>query len=70
MHRATPQGGSADGEGKFGSMVSYQNNAVLDAPIADAVYRISQRLAFSDHSKSNNVRQEPATAAVKEEIKS
>ena len=27
-------------EGKFGSMVSYQNNEVLDAPIADAVNRL------------------------------
>jgi ATP-dependent phosphofructokinase / diphosphate-dependent phosphofructokinase len=27
-------------EGKFGSMVSYQNNEVQDAPIADAVYRL------------------------------
>ena len=27
-------------EGKFGSMVSYQNNEVLDVPIADAVYRL------------------------------
>jgi 6-phosphofructokinase 1 len=27
-------------EGKFGSMVSYQNNEVLDAPIADAVHHL------------------------------
>jgi 6-phosphofructokinase 1 len=27
-------------EGKFGSMVSYQNNEVLDVSIADAVYRL------------------------------
>jgi len=27
-------------EGKFGTMVSYQNNEVLDAPIADAVNRL------------------------------
>jgi 6-phosphofructokinase 1 len=27
-------------EGKFGSMVSYQNNEVLDVPISNAVYRL------------------------------
>jgi 6-phosphofructokinase 1 len=34
-------------EGKFGSMVSYQNNEVLDVPIADAVYRL--RLVDPNH---------------------
>ena len=34
-------------EGKFGSMVSYQNNEVLDAPIADAVNRL--RLVDPNH---------------------
>ena len=34
-------------EGKFGSMVSYQTNEVLDAPIADAVNRL--RLVDPNH---------------------
>ena len=40
--------------------------------LQESYWQAGQKAGFSDHSKSNNVlslRQEPATAAVKEEIK-
>jgi len=42
-------------EGKFGTMVSYQNNEVLDAPIADAVYRL--RLVDPNHQLVETARE-------------
>ena len=42
-------------EGKFGTMVSYQNNEVLDAPIADAVYRL--RLVDPNHQLVGTARE-------------
>ena len=42
-------------EGKFGSMVSYQNNELLDAPIADAVYRL--KLVEPNHQLVKTARQ-------------
>ena len=42
-------------EGKFGTMVSYQNNKVLDAPIADAVYRL--RLVDPNHQLVETARE-------------
>jgi phosphofructokinase-like protein len=42
-------------EGKFGTMVSYQNNEVLDAPIADAVHRL--RLVDPTHQLVETARE-------------